>query len=156
MPGSEPVVITLGTRKVILKPPLGMKSFRMMPKILRLLSEWVYAAIQAGIPLHKWFLEGEIGQIEAGNTLRAVLFISEKMDEQWDIISKEIVPFLLQCNIKALDEATPKEIMGSLWTSLSFHAPYVFGEDTSEALKKLVVAEEVETPQADEPMMDST
>lgn len=149
MPGSEPVVITLGTRNIILDPPKGMKAFRMMPKILRILSEWVYAAIQAGIPLHKWFLEGELGQVDVGSTLKAVLFISEKMDEQWDTISKDIVPFLLQCDIEVLDEASPKEIMGALWASLGFHAPYVFGEDTSEALKKLVVAEEdeVETPQ---------
>lgn len=146
MPGKDDAVtITIADEVWELKPPRGMKAFKMMPKVVRILSEWVWGAIQNGIPLDKMFLEGSEISITSLDGLKAIGFISQKIVENFGELALEIIPFLLQCKPAFLqDHGEPREILTALWTSLKFHAPYVFGSEVTDALKKSVTAGQVE------------
>jgi len=153
MPGTE---ITIGEKTWVLQPPKGLKSIRLMPKVVSILSEWVYIATQAGIPLGQ-LLQGDTETVNTDALLKVLAVVANQMGDDFDVLADEIFPFLLQCHKDFLrNNGEPHEIIKALWIAIKFHFPYIFGTGTAEALKKLVAVEEVAAEQATDSTLSET
>jgi hypothetical protein len=141
--------IKLGDVTVTLLPPKGLKAVKMMPKVISVLGEVLYTAIEAGIPLDKMFIDGTPLSFSSQDGLRAVKFVSEAVLQRWDELSFEIIPFLMCTTKEVLDEAAPNEILGGLWASLKYHMPFFLGEGVFDTLKNSLIVSKPETPGAE-------
>lgn len=136
---ADELQITIGGETWTLKPLRGLKAMKLMPKVISIGSEIFYAAIEAGIPLDKMFLEGQELRFDAGSGLKAFKFIADSLTKRWDDLSEDIIPFMLCRDYAWLSEnGSVREILEGLWTAVKFHLPSIIGEDAVAALKKSV------------------
>ena len=144
MPRKEkPVTVTIAGETWELNALAGTKSFLIVPKLIGLVSEAVYAAGRANINLKSLITDDgfNFGAITTDN-LRAFSYVAELLADKWDVIVKEILPVLLNCKAEWLEEnGAPFELMAAIGISLNFNAPYIFGDKNWVALKKLLSAE---------------
>jgi hypothetical protein len=151
MADEQTVSITIGGETWALKPLRGLKAMKLMPKVISIGSEIFYAAIEAGIPLDKMFLDGAELRFDAGAGLRAFKFIADALTKRWDDLSADIIPFLLCRDYGWLSEhGEVKEILNGLWTAVKYHLPSIIGDDAVSALKKSVTAAPESPVAADE------
>lgn len=131
------IEVTIGERTWTIHKLRGMKAIRKMPKVLKFLSILVNAAVKSGIPIDKW-LQGQevIANPSLMDIMQAIGFIAEALGENFEDFEKEIVPFLLECDSKFLEEnGTPYEIFLALWNAILFHIETSLGAEVTEALK---------------------
>jgi len=144
MPRKEkPVTVTIAGETWELKALAGTKSFIVVPRIIGLASEVIFAAGRANIELKSLITEEgfDFSAITAENFL-AFKYIAELLSKEWSAISKDILPILLGSDPAWLEEnGSPFELMAAIGTSLNFNAPYIFGDKNWVALKKLLSAE---------------
>jgi len=147
---TEEVTVTIAGETWALEPLVGLKSFHVVPRFMRIASKLTYAAGQADIDLAGLF--GEEGfNIEAlkVENLLALDFIGEVLVDNWPEISQQIVPLLLNQKPQWLwNNGTFIEHMRALWAAVIYHAPSLFGEPTWQALKKSLAEQ---TPEEKEP-----
>ena len=144
MPRKEkPVTVTISGETWELTPLAGTDAFVIVPKLIGLVSEAVYAAGRANINL-KTLITDEgfnFGAITVDN-LRAFSYVADMLVEKWDVISGEILPVLLCCKAEWLKKnGSPWELMSAIGVSLNFNAPVVFGDKNWVALKKSLTVE---------------
>ena len=147
MPGKN--TITIDGETWDLYAPKGKKGFVVVPKLLALISEIVYAANLGNIDLAAILTDDgfNIAALSAG-VLPAVAHISRSLVDQWDMISEDILPVLLCKDSEWLDtHGEPHELLKALWISLNFQIPRILGPEQWESLKKSFseVAEEEDT-----------
>jgi len=136
-------VIVLAGKPVQLKPPVGLKAIKMMPKVLSVGSEIIYTAIEAGIPVDRMFINNEFDRVPSTAVVKAIKFISDRLIDRIDELAADVLPLLLCSTYAEIDKATPYEILAALWKAIQFHIPHFVGSNAVDALKKsLVVAEE--------------
>jgi len=142
--------VEVGGRRWEIIPLRGLKSIKLMPKVISIGSELLWAANNAGFPLAELFTEEQDLTASFGDVIKAVKFVSDTLGTRFDEIRIEIIPFLLQQETQWLqDNGTPREIFLSLWKAIKFHAETSFGEEVVEALKKSLAAEEGESEAED-------
>lgn len=152
MPGEESVTITIAGESWEVTPLRGLKSIRMVPKVLSMASELVAAAAKSGIDVGAILTtEGELS-FSTDKVLMAVAFISDVLGKRYTEFSQDIVPFLLQKDYAWLaDNGSMGELFSALWEAAQFHISTSFGQGVRDAIKKSVtdVAEEdaLEEPQ---------
>lgn len=155
MPGKakdvkEAVTISIAGEEWELAPAQGWRGMIVVPKIISLLSEMIYGASRAEIDLRTLIDENGINfsAIRAENLL-AFKYIADILAKNWQEISMEIMPVLLNKEAKFLaNEGTWIEHLRALNAAVNFHAPYLLGDDTWSGLKKsFVEAEEEEANQ---------
>jgi len=142
----SPVTVTVAGETWELSPLAGTKSFIVVPRIIGLASEVIFAAGRANIELKTLITEDgfDFSAITAENFL-AFKYIAELLAKEWSAISKDILPVLLGADPAWLEEnGSPFELMAAIGTSLNFNAPYIFGDKMWVGLKKLLVAESSE------------
>ncbi|GAG08793.1 unnamed protein product, partial [marine sediment metagenome] len=149
------VEVTIGGETWTLEPLKGLRSFHIMPRLLRIVGKLSYAIGQAKIDIQGIF--GDDGfNFDAFkmDDLLAFDFIGEVLVEEWPEICTEILPMMLNKNSQFLwNNGTAPELMKSLWAAIKYHGPAMFGQDSWEGLKKSLSAatsEEKEPSQAAE------
>lgn len=138
----EETEVSIGEKTWTLKPMKGLKSFHIVPRIMRLASKLTYAAGQANINFGELFGEDgfDFEKLKAENLL-AFDFIGEVIVEDWPEISGEILPILLGQPRKWLwENGTFIEHVRALWKALLYHGPELMGKETWDALKKSLSA----------------
>jgi len=147
---TEEVTVTIAGETWALKTLVGLESFHVVPRFMRIASKLSYSAGQANIDVAGLF--GESGfNIEALKieNLLAFDYIGEVLVDNWPEISQQIVPLLLNRKPQWLwKNGTFIEHVRALWTALIYHAPSLFGDPTWQALKKSLVEQ---TPEEKEP-----
>ena len=142
MPGK--VEVTIAGETWELKPLTGLKSFKMLPQIVSIATELIWAIEKSGFPLGEVFSEPDSWDaITVPQILKALKFVSDTLGSRFDELRLNVVPFLLQKDQKWLDESgTLPELAKAIWQAVQFHIGTSFGEETLEALKKSLAAEE--------------
>lgn len=143
MPGKDNEV-TIADKTWELTPLAGLKAIRMMPKVISVAAEVLWAATDAGFPLIELF-SGELDSVGLTSVLKAMKFVADTLGKRFDELALEIVPFLLQQDQQWLQShGSMEEIGKALWIAGQYHIKTSFGEEVIEALKKSVAAEEEE------------
>jgi len=134
----EKVTVSVGGETWDITPLKGLRAIQIMPDVIGMCAEIVYAAYKGGIRIDEWFSEDFDGEIrlQLDTILRAIGFVSNVLGEKYDRFSREIVPFLLQKDYEFLENnGTMQEIGIALWRAVQFHIKTSFGEEVLTALK---------------------
>lgn len=158
--------IVIGDRKWRLSPLKGKRARLMIPRIASVASRVLYAAIKGGVDTGQLlaFFDLDVGEedfqfsdIPLEELLKAVHFIIENItEEQLDFLNDEVLPFLLQINLKDEEfakwwdeEAEPFESYAMTYKAIKYHLSTTFGEATREAIKKSLTGEKEKEPDDD-------
>jgi len=134
---NKTIEVTIGEKTWTVHKLRGMKAIRKMPKVLKFLSMLVNAAVKSGIPVDKW-LQGQATEFAPTfiDIIGAIEFVSEALGEHFNEFERDVVPFLLDCDPKWLeDHGTPYEIFAALWQAILFHVETSLGTEVTDALK---------------------
>jgi len=143
--------VRIGGKTFVMKPLVGLKAIKTVPKFLSMLSRAMLTAMKGGISIDKLLLSDDDSVLDADNftpmLFGAASIILDQLTKDWDVFAFEILPMIIGADKRndldfLLNNGTTSEFTVAIWKAIKFHAPTVLGEDTINALKKSTAAEE--------------
>ena len=140
MPGKTEITIAGETWE--LAPLKGLKAMKVMPKVIGIAAEVLFAGQESGFRIDQIFIEGDTDiKFDLGTALKAMKLVSDVVGERFDEIAADIMPLLLQKPYGWLwEHGLINEILKAMWDAIKFHIETSFGSEVIEALKKSMTA----------------